>query len=606
MGYDYDKAGAYFKIFSGGWKLDDSYMDRITRVTIDASTFLPRSCEIEMLGEYSLEPGQDIAVFAYADGDYFGDVLFKGMVVTNEVHVDEGNGIRSVVRAYDPARDMLTGARTRLFEDMTYSEVIKEVGKPYGLAPTFFGAIKTSPTKLPTIVQMNETDWDFVCRLAREMGWVLYAEHYIDLLRKAKTRLSFGPPGPAKKASSTSTGRKGFEVGDGRVISLKSTITGAGLPTSVEVPGWDGAKEQSARATMSLGARQFVMSKADAGPDDYSSARAGSFTSVERMASSNSEARMLASGMALRYASSTVDIEMLVRGHPAVQLNEGISIRSRSENEGKFTVSAYVHEFTPEFGFQTMVYCTGYEDRSISGLQGAASRRPVLTGVYPAIVNSIEDPKKSGRVTLTLPWLDSSFVTGWARVMQMGAGKGVGWQVLPAPKDEVLVAFENGQLETPYVLGGIGGKDGKVAPTELMKDGSPVKQVLTTKSGHQVTFDDSDDESGITIQTSGGKTCIIKLSDKEGISITTAGDGNISITSGGDVSVTAKKTATVNAQDAQVTTKGDVTVKATGKVDVAGSSVTVDATSSAKITGATVTIEASGPLNLKGAMVNIQ
>jgi uncharacterized protein involved in type VI secretion and phage assembly len=221
-------------------------------------------------------------------------------------------------------------------------------------------------------------------------------------------------------------------------------------------------------------------------------------------------------------------------------------------------------------------------------------------------VNSIEDPQGKGRVTLTLPWLSSSYITGWAPILQMGAGKNVGWQVLPAPKDEVLVAFQNGQLDSPYVLGGLyGSHSGKARSSELMKNGSPVKQVLTTKSGHQIVFDDEGADSGITIHASNGQTASIVLSDKKGISIITKGDGNVSISSDGNVNVDAKKNAKVAANEVSVESKGAVKVTAASRLNLSGSSVTVDATSSATLKGAAVTVEATGALTLKGAVVNV-
>lgn len=606
--YGYDKAGSYFKIFLGVEAMKTERTARISRLTIDAAFFMPRTCEVEFSGEYAdLSPDSDFSVFAYSGGAFLGDVLFKGKVMTSETRIDEGNGMRVTVRAFDHSRHMIAGARTRMFEDMTYSEVIKAVAKPYGLAPFFFGLIERSQPKLPSIVQMNETDWDFVCRLAREMGWVAYVDHYVNLARMPQVRLCFAKPGDLRKASSGGgSSRKAFKVGDGRVISISATLSGAGLPNSVQVPGWDGLKEAPALGKSSLGSKNFVVAKEDASRP-FKSNKAGTFTSTGRMASSNTEANMLAKGLATRYAASATDVDMLVRGHPAVKLNEAIGIGGIERyREGRFIVSGVVHEFTSEFGFQTNVYCTGLEDRSLSGLQGAGVRRPVLTGVYPAVVNDLDDPKKAGRVTLNLPWLDSAYVTGWARIVQMGAGKGVGWQYLPAPKDEVLVAFENGQLETPYVIGGIGGKDGKVPPAKLMSEGKPVKQVFTTKSGHQLVFDDEGDDAGITIQAKNGSTCSIVLSDKQGITIMTKGETPVAIKAGGDVTVTAKKNATINAQNANVNTKAAVTVKAKGKVDVSGSSISIDATGSATIKGAKVSIEATGPLSLKGKMVSIQ
>ena len=56
---------------------------------------------------------------------------------------------------------------------------------------------------------------------------------------------------------------------------------------------------------------------------------------------------------------------------------------------------------------------------------------------------------------LRFPWLDDTYVSGWARTVQAGAGKDRGALVLPEVGDEVLVVFEQGDFRRPYVLGGL-------------------------------------------------------------------------------------------------------------------------------------------------------
>jgi uncharacterized protein involved in type VI secretion and phage assembly len=72
-----------------------------------------------------------------------------------------------------------------------------------------------------------------------------------------------------------------------------------------------------------------------------------------------------------------------------------------------------------------------------------------VTGIAAAIVVQNDDPEGLGRVRLLLPWLDADAQTGWARLaVPFGAPT-----VVPAIGDEVLVAFEQGDVRFPYVLG---------------------------------------------------------------------------------------------------------------------------------------------------------
>ena len=72
-----------------------------------------------------------------------------------------------------------------------------------------------------------------------------------------------------------------------------------------------------------------------------------------------------------------------------------------------------------------------------------------------AQVSDVNDPQNHGRVKLTFPWLSDNYVSDWARTVQPGAGKDRGAMVVPEVGDEVLAAFEQGDIRRPYVLGGL-------------------------------------------------------------------------------------------------------------------------------------------------------
>jgi hypothetical protein len=67
------------------------------------------------------------------------------------------------------------------------------------------------------------------------------------------------------------------------------------------------------------------------------------------------------------------------------------------------------------------------------------------------------DPDGLERVKVKFPWLheDDSDETHWARVVTVMAGSGLGSWVLPEIDDEVLVAFEYGDISMPIIVGGL-------------------------------------------------------------------------------------------------------------------------------------------------------
>jgi len=79
-----------------------------------------------------------------------------------------------------------------------------------------------------------------------------------------------------------------------------------------------------------------------------------------------------------------------------------------------------------------------------------------IFGVAPAIVVDVADPDKQGRVKVKFPWLPGEGQDEfWARVVQPIEGARLGFFVLPEVADEVLVAFEHGDVHHPYVLGSL-------------------------------------------------------------------------------------------------------------------------------------------------------
>lgn len=107
-----------------------------------------------------------------------------------------------------------------------------------------------------------------------------------------------------------------------------------------------------------------------------------------------------------------------------------------------------------------------------------------IPGVAPALVTDNVDPEGMGRVRVRYPWLAGNTQSYWARVARPFAGSGIGdWNPLQI-NDEVLVAFELGQIDTPYVVGVLW--NGVDTPPEIATD----KHVRKTKKGYKWEIDE--------------------------------------------------------------------------------------------------------------------
>ena len=102
-----------------------------------------------------------------------------------------------------------------------------------------------------------------------------------------------------------------------------------------------------------------------------------------------------------------------------------------------------------------------------SGEQGAGAGR--YYGVVVGIVTNNQDPNNMARVRVKFPWLSDDNESWWARMAVPMAGSGRGSYFLPEVDDEVLVAFEHGDVRSPYIVGGLW--NGKDSPPANNSDG---------------------------------------------------------------------------------------------------------------------------------------
>lgn len=173
-------------------------------------------------------------------------------------------------------------------------------------------------------------------------------------------------------------------------------------------------------------------------------------------------------------------------------------------------------------------------------------------GVVVGVVTNNQDPEGLGRVKLKFPWLSDTDESNWARVVTPMAGKDRGLYLLPEVDDEVLVMFEHGRVDHPFVLGALW--NGKDKPPAQNEGGKNDKRVLKSRSGHTITLDDTDGAEKITIADKTGKNQIVFDSKQSSLSITAdkdvtiAAGGNITLSSsGGDVAIKCKN-LTIDAQ----------------------------------------------------------
>jgi len=129
---------------------------------------------------------------------------------------------------------------------------------------------------------------------------------------------------------------------------------------------------------------------------------------------------------------------------------------------------------------------------------------------YGVVLAVVEDNSESragsvtpaiGRVKVGFPGLGDTFKSGWAPCVRPMAGDGTGFYALPDKGDQVLVAFEHGELSKPYVLGALWTALRK--PPASNVDGLNTQKVFKSRAGHTITFDDTAGTAVLTISSAG-------------------------------------------------------------------------------------------------------
>lgn len=148
-------------------------------------------------------------------------------------------------------------------------------------------------------------------------------------------------------------------------------------------------------------------------------------------------------------------------------------------------------------------------------------------GVLPGEVVDVADPEGMGRILVNFHTLASEENSYWARIATLYSGNDRGILFRPEVGDEVLCTFEHGDIQYPYVLGGLW--NGQETPPD--SDSENNKKMIVTRSGHKITFDDAPLSEKIEIESKSGQKIVLddSVPGVEKIQIETTPTGTVDI-----------------------------------------------------------------------------
>jgi phage protein D len=568
--------------------LSPTWEKRLVSCVVDENVGLPdlavlsyRDGNHELLTDSGITIGTPVTVSVVTVESKAQVQLFSGEVTALEADSDS-TGSFTVIRAMSKAHRLFRGRRVEAFHNVPAATVVRQVARNAGLT---VGRVELSPVRYTQISQANVSDWEFLQQLAHEHGVTVQVDD-TGTLELLKPKRASGAP--------ALTDNSPLVLRHGDLLSLRASLTGADQVERVEVRAWDVATKKAFVAVEPAIRSKTALPGFGESVAGKRTTMLVSDTPYSTQAEADTAARSLAEAVSAGYA----EIEAVAKGHP--QLRAGVPIALADAGpafSGRYTASSVRHVIDPDTGYRSIVTVSSSPDRSLAGLAlggNAPARSPQMPGLATGIVTDIKEVGRDqrGLVRLKFPWLDDNYVTDWVRTVQWG-GVGGGGVFSPEVNDEVLVGFEQGSLDRPYVLGGLYNGIDLPSPHDLPlvdpTSGQVNRRSLVSRTGNRLELLDSLTTSGVRLQT-GDKRLDITMDEKTGsIDIRVSGPRGRQVL--GSISMNARG-ITVDAG------LGDLVLK--------GNTVSVEATTSASVNGGTdASVEGGAQAVLKAPMVRI-
>lgn len=200
-----------------------------------------------------------------------------------------------------------------------------------------------------------------------------------------------------------------------------------------------------------------------------------------------------------------------------------------------------------------------------------------IYGVVVGIVTDNQDPEGMGRIKVKYPWLSDEEESYWARVATLMAGKDRGSFYLPEVDDEVLLAFDHGDVRFPYILGMLW--NGQDTPPYTNDDGKNDVRAITSRSGHEIILNDNDQKGKVEIHTNAGHQIVLDdASGSEKVTVVDkTGSNSIEIDSNQNaIAIKSGMKLSIESKMIEIKSGGMMKLEATGNLTIKGAMVMIN------------------------------
>ena len=565
------------KIENNGVQLGPDLLDKLIQISVESRIDMPAQAILEFADDdltiidgNTFNIGNSLKVSMMDEGESLKPV-FEGEITSLEPNLQAQANATMRIEATTKLHRMHSGAKTKTWLNTKDSDIFNSIAGTYGLATD----IEATPEVYEHVSQAAQSDWDFLQERARRIG-------YVATVGDGKLKVTKGLKGSGSDIE--------LEWGKS-LLEFRPRVMAASQPSDVKASYWDvqQKKEQTGTANGTDSEPAIGIT-----PSSLTSQFPGATNNLVRWpAASPNDVTSIAEGARAALWSATVQAEGEAKGTPTLVAGAKVKVSGvGTKFGGTYLLSQVRHLYTQE-GYRTQFEVRGMRSESFRELVvgGVAAdgfdEGSRWYGVVPGVVSNIDDPDGLGRIKVHLPWLDSQYESWWARVAVPMSGSKRGMWFAPEVGDEVLVAFEHGDINKPYVVGFLwNGKENP--PDGTVVAGKVERRVITSVAGHIISLVDKDGEEGIEIVDKTGKNLITIDS--------TTGLIKIEAT---DVEVEAQQNIKLHATNIEIKADANFKAEASANVDV-----TANAQMNLKA-NATLNAQASGPVAVKGAIINL-
>ncbi len=597
----------YFTITINGLPVVTPMAEAIVRVIVDTNLYMPSMFEIHLRDEPKLEIyplidspqlaiGSTVKISAKSVGkaNLPASVSIPGALITGEItalepHFSEDGSATLVVRGYDKTHRLHNGRKTKTYLMQMDNTIVQSITSSCGLTAT---AMPTTSGMHEYVLQNNQTDMEFLRSIAVKNGYILAmnAEGILEF-----KNASIPIPGPALTWLEN-------------LVSFSPRATAAGQVATAMVHAWSPLMKQGVDIPMPVipAVTGGPALAADRGLALGVSGGEAKDVTTDQPIALPTEATALAMARGTKISQDFLQADGTCLGHPQVVAGRTVTIlKVGLKFSGPYLITSATHIYD-QHGYTTTFHANGSEAKILTTLLANENPEPGrIYGVVNGIVTDNMDTLGQGRVKVKFPFLGSQppVESNWCRVASPMAGSSRGFYNIPEVNDEVLVAFEQGDVNFPYVVGSLWNTvDLPPMPsTAVVVGGKVTKRIWKTPAGHILTLDDTPGAEMISIvdKTAGNK---IEIASTPPGAITISVSGDCTIEANNKVSITSK------AQDVEIScTNFKVTANASIQLS-ANANLQLKATAQASIEGtAGVTMKdgAGAQIAMNGPAVNV-